>query len=178
MNPAAPRHGELSDFIALIDGLSIRQIAEALRCCTRSVRNYLAGRSPIPWHRVEILRLRQVEIDAAQAAAQQLTREIPVESTIEPDVSTPDVTPTEILAWVGVHAPHYLSSQRSFRQYVRGWNVVDKIRNSKAKGTFAAVLAKWRVLVVDLPRSWKSWRSGGVFADTDPPAYRWRSNSS
>ncbi|WP_229287674.1 DUF1441 family protein, partial [Burkholderia pseudomallei] len=173
-----PRHGELSDFIALTDGLSIRQIAEALRCCTRSVRNYLAGRSPIPWHRVEVLRLRQVEIDAAQATPQLLIGGIPVESTIEPDVSAPDVTPTEILAWVGVHAPHYLSSQRSFRQYVRGWNVVDKIRHSKAKGMFAAVLAKWRVLAVDLPRSWKSWRSGGVFANTDPPAYRWRSNSS
>ncbi|WP_197486526.1 IS21 family transposase [Burkholderia sp. MSMB1589WGS] len=176
MNPTAPRHGTVSDFLALTDGLSICQIAEALRCCTRSVRNYLAGRSPIPWHRVEILRLRQVEIDAAQAAAQQLISEIPVESTIEPDVSAPDVTPTEILAWVGVHAPHCLSSQRRFRQYVRGWNVVDKIRHSKAKGAFAAVLAKWRVLVVDLPRSWKSWRSGGVFADTDSPAYRWRAN--
>ncbi|AOJ53851.1 hypothetical protein [Burkholderia thailandensis] len=178
MTPAAPRHGELPDFIALTDGLSIRQIADTLRCCTRSVRNYLAGRSPIPWHRVELLRLRGVETNASQAASQQLTGEIPVESTIEPDMSAPDVTPADILAWVGVHASHYLSSQRSFRQYVRGWNVVDKIRHSKAKGAFAAVLAKWRVLAVDLPRSWKSWRSGGVFANTDPPAYRWRSSSS
>lgn len=176
MNAAAPRHGALPDFLALTDGLTIRQIAEKLRCCTRSVRNYIAGRSPIPWHRVELLRLREVEANTSQAANQALADEIPVESTIEPDPSAPDVTPAEILAWVGVHAPQYLSSQRSFRMYVRGWNVADKIQFSKAQGTFAAILTKWRFLAVDLPRSWKSWRSGGVFADMDSPAYRWRGN--
>ncbi|WP_230943505.1 hypothetical protein [Burkholderia cepacia] len=48
--------------------------------------------------------------------------------------------PDEMLAWVGVHAAHYLSSQRSLMGYIRGWNVVDKIRRAKSKGTFAAVL--------------------------------------
>ena len=38
------------------------------------------------------------------------------------------LTPDEMLAWLGVHASHYLSSQRNLVHYVRGRNVVDAIR--------------------------------------------------
>ncbi|MFM0158408.1 hypothetical protein [Paraburkholderia sediminicola] len=82
-------------------------------------------------------------------------------ANIEPDPAAQDVPPAELLAWVGVHAPHYLSRRRSFALYVRGWNVVDKIRRAKREGTFAALLARWRTLAVELPRM---WRSGRMFA--------------
>ncbi len=170
MLPAAPRHGNLSDFLRLTDGLTIARIADILRCCTRTVRNYIAGRSPIPWHRIEILRLLKRETATAASLTENLPSpsDVGLTANIDPDPSAPDVPPAEVLAWVGVHAPHFLSSQRSFEQYVRGWNVVDKIRRAKADGTFAGVLARWRVVAVDLL---KSWRSGRVLKDSGPPAY-------
>lgn len=170
MSAAAPRHGELSDFLALSDGLSVARVADILRCCTRTVRNYLAGRSPIPWHRIELLRV--LTRTSGPGALQPDTRpdaSIPgVTANIDPDPDAPDVPPAEMLAWVGVHAPHFLSSQRSFARYVRGWNVVDKIRRAKDEGTFADVLARWRALAVELP---KAWRSGRLWRDIGPPAY-------
>ncbi|WP_027794582.1 hypothetical protein [Paraburkholderia acidipaludis] len=170
MNAVAPRHGELSDFLALSNGLSIARIADVLRCCTRTVRNYLAGRSPIPWHRIELMRLlvREAAAASSQAQTQPELDETGVAANIEPDPDAPDVPPAEMLAWVGVHAPHYLSSQRSFEQYVRGWRVVEKIRRAKHEGSFADVLARWRVLAVELP---KAWRSGRLWRDLGPPAY-------
>ncbi|KUY95471.1 hypothetical protein WS50_29300 [Burkholderia territorii] len=162
-----PRHGTLREFLDLIDGLSTAEIARRLRCCTRSVRNYLAGRSPIPWHRIEMLRLLSLEAlgEIGRAAS---TDETPVVATLEPDPAAPDVTPDEMLAWVGVHASHFLSSQRSLAHYVRGWNVVDKIRRAKQEGTFAGVLTRWRTLAVELPRM---WRSGPMWSGIGPPAY-------
>ncbi|MGS1032953.1 IS21 family transposase [Burkholderia glumae] len=172
MNAAECRHGALADFLALTDGLSIARIAQTLRCCTRTVRNYVAGRSPIPWHRIEVLRLLALESNrdahAATAPGERVDAPSPVRANIEPDPAAPDVPPDEMLAWVGVHAPHYLSSQRSLTHYIRGWNVVDKIRRAKSEGTFAAVLAKWRTLALDLPRS---WRSGPLWTGVGPPAY-------
>jgi hypothetical protein len=170
MNAVAPRHGELSDFLALSNGLSIARVADVLRCCTRTVRNYIAGRSPIPWHRIELLRLLACE-SAAKSSPTQSQHDLDesgVTANIEPDPDAPDVPPAEMLAWVGVHAPHYLSSQRSLENYVRGWNVVDKIRRAKDEGSFADVLARWRVLAVELP---KAWRSGRLWSDLGPPAY-------
>lgn len=173
MNADAPRHGALADFLALTDGLTIAKVANILHCCTRTVRNYIAGRSPIPWHRLELLRLLALESNGAVApASSNAPKAQPADditANIEPDPNAPDVPPAEILAWVGVHAPHYLSSQRSFAYYVRGWSVVDKIRRAKHEGTFAAVLARWRALAVELP---KTWRSGRMWADIGPPAYR------
>ncbi|MBR8280472.1 IS21 family transposase [Burkholderia vietnamiensis] len=168
MNAAACRHGALDDFLALTDGLSIARIAETLRCCTRTVRNYVAGRSPIPWHRIEVLRLRALESNRTDAEPIAPDAPLTVRANIEPDPNAPDVPPDEMLAWVAVHAPHYLSSQRSLTYYVRGWSVVDKIRRAKREGTFAAVLAKWRTLALDLPRS---WRSGPLWTGIGPPAY-------
>ncbi|PAJ83723.1 IS21 family transposase [Burkholderia ubonensis] len=176
MNAVAPRHGTVSDFLALTDGLSIARVAEILRCCTRTIRNYVAGRSPIPWHRVELLRMIARESNRAAAGAGTPTpapvaQQSAVVANIEPDPASPDVPPDEMLAWVGVHAPHYLSSQRSFAHYVRGWNVVDKIRRAKRDGTFAAVLARWRTLSLELPRM---WRTGPLWSGIGPPAYMTR----
>lgn len=171
MIAAVPRHGDLSDFLVLIDGLSVARVADILRCCTRTVRNYVAGRTPIPWHRIELLRLLKREMTAGsvpQVESQGKDCEVGLTANIEPDPAAPDVPPSEMLAWVGVHAPHYLSSQRSFALYVRGWNVVDKIRRAKREGSFADILARWRVLALELPRS---WRSGRLLKDNGPPAY-------
>ncbi|WP_431819307.1 hypothetical protein [Burkholderia sp. F1] len=47
---------------------------------------------------------------------------------------------------------------------MRGWSVVDKIRRAKHDGTFAGVIARWRVLPLELPRMWRSgpmWRVTG-----------------
>ncbi|MBK3844557.1 IS21 family transposase [Paraburkholderia aspalathi] len=167
---AEQRHGCLQEFLALTNGLSIAAVARTLRCCSRTIRNYVAGRSPIPWHRIEMLRLLALETSATQGSScdGMTADETPVVANIEPDPAAPDVPPAELLAWVGVHAPHYLSSRRSFALYVRGWNVVEKIRRAKREGTFAAVLARWRTQAVELPRM---WRSGRMFAGIGPPAY-------
>jgi len=168
--PEEQRHGCLDEFLALTEGLSIAAVARTLRCCSRSIRNYIAGRSPIPWHRIELLRLLALENSAALDRSSGATQpeETPVVANIEPDPAVRDVPPAELLAWVGVHAPHFLSSRRSFALYVRGWNVIDKIWCAKRDGSFSAVLARWRLLAVDLPRM---WRSGRMFAGIGPPAY-------
>lgn len=172
MNAATCRHGALDDFLALTDGLSIVRIAQILRCCTRTVRNYVAGRSPIPWHRIEVLRLLALESNRAAheptASGARVDAPSPVRANIEPDPDAPDVPPDEMLAWVGVHAPHYLSNQRSLTHYIRGWNVVDKIRRAKRAGTFAAVLVRWRTVSLELPRM---WRAGPLWSGIGPPAY-------
>ncbi|MFM0416010.1 MAG: hypothetical protein WBR17_33360 [Paraburkholderia sp.] len=117
-----------------------------------------------------MLRLLGRETSATQgnASGGMSVDEAPVVANIEPDPAAPDVPPAELLAWIGVHAPHYLSSRRSFAQYVRGWNVVEKIRRAKREGTFAAVLARWRTQAVEVLRM---WRSGRMFAGIGPPAY-------
>jgi hypothetical protein len=170
MSAVPPRHGELSDFLALSDALSIARVAEMLRCCTRTIRNYVCGRSPIPWHRVELLRLLVPKTTANPLSVESQVEdlEVGVTANIAHDPDALDVSPAEMLAWVGVHAAHYLSSQRSFELCVRGWRVVDKIRREKQEGTFADVLARWRTLALELP---KSWRSGRLWNDLGPPAY-------
>ncbi|MFM0302402.1 IS21 family transposase [Paraburkholderia sediminicola] len=167
---AEQRHGCLHEFLELTGGLAVAEVARKLRCCSRTIRNYVAGRSPIPWHRIEMLRLLALETSAIQgnSSGGMSVDETPVVANIEADPAAPDVPPAELLAWVGVHAPHYLSSKRSFAQYVRGWNVVEKIRRAKREGTFATVLARWHALAVELPRM---WRSGRICAGIGPPAY-------
>lgn len=124
--PAEPRHGCLNEFLAL----TVAAVARTLRCCSRSIRSYIAGRSPIPWHRIEVLRLLALEAAAASGGARGTmpVDEPAVVANIDPDPAARDVPPAELLAWVGVHAPHFLSSRRSFALYVRGWHVIDKIR--------------------------------------------------
>jgi hypothetical protein len=166
---AEQRHGCVHEFLELTGGLTIAAIARKLRCCSRTVRNYVAGRSPIPWHRIELLRLlAQSGASHTNPGAPTPRDESPVVPNIDPDPAAPDVPPAEILAWVGIHAPHFLSSQRSFALYVRGWNVVDKIRRAKSEGRFSAVLERWQELAVELPQM---WRAGRLFAGADPPAY-------
>lgn len=167
---AEQRHGGLHEFLELTGGLSIAEIARKLRCCSRTIRNYVAGRSPIPWHRIELLRLLALD---ARTAPENQTVPTPSDepaaiANIDPDPAAPDVPPAELLAWVGVYAPHFLSSRRSFALYVRGWNVVEKIRRAKREGRFSAVLARWHEQAVELPRM---WRSGRMFAGIGPPAY-------
>lgn len=167
--PTQVRHGRIEDFLALADGLSCRDIARLLRCCLRTVKNYVAGRSPIPWHRIEIL--RTLLDDSRDAPKCKCIRGDPNEdgsvvANLEDGIATEDVPPEELLAWVGTHAPHYLSSKRSFSHYVKGWNVVDKIRRAKREGTFRSVQSRWRKLALDLATS---WRSGKLFSAA--PAY-------
>jgi hypothetical protein len=166
------RHGSLQEFLQLVGGLSVAEIARTLRCCTRTIRNYLAERSPIPWHRIEVLRMlaARTEPKPEQIATPTNGDEAPAIPNIDPDPAAPDVTPEDMLAWVGVHAPQFLSSRRSFALYVRGWNVIEKIRRARREGGFAAVLSRWRELMRDLTPVIR-WRSGPLFDDAGPPAY-------
>ena len=138
----------------LAEGLAISKIVEVFRCCERTVRNYLCGRSPIPWHRAEIL--RQWQHKNANAAA------VPADSALH-DVLTEH---EENLAWVSATAPNYLSSERSFLHYVRGWNVREKIARAKASGTWRTILRRWRET---LTPQFRTWRTSGKFVDYGEP---------
>ncbi|MDR5775927.1 MULTISPECIES: IS21 family transposase [unclassified Caballeronia] len=167
--PTQARHASIEDFLALTDGLCFKDIARLLRCCLRTVKNYVAGRSPIPWHRIQILRtLLDDSCDApkCECVPETPNDDVSVVANIDEGLATEDVPPEELLAWVGTHAPHYLSSKRSFSLYIKGWDVVNKIRRAKHEGSFQLALYEWRRLVRELPTS---WRSGKLFSD--PPAY-------
>ncbi|MBB2926586.1 IS21 family transposase [Paraburkholderia silvatlantica] len=150
MIAAVPRPGDLSDFLTLTDGVSVARVADILRCCTRTVRNYVAGQSPIPWHRIELLHLLKRESTAAAPLAESPSNasDVGVTANIEPDPAVPDVPPAEMLAWVGVHAPHYLSSQRSFAFYVRGWNLPPRARRALLAPPDALRLPAHRVDII------------------------------
>ncbi|WP_186078666.1 IS21 family transposase [Burkholderia gladioli] len=137
----------MHDFVALIDGLSIEKITEVLRCCTRSVRNWISGRSPIPWWRIEALRIWRA----------QVAENPPKEATLPPDSELADILTDEQeqVAWVTVHAPHFLSSHRSFRNYVTGWRVAEKIALAKMAGTFVEVIRQWRAIKSATLRQWR-----------------------
>lgn len=47
------------------------------------------------------------------------------------------VTEDDLFDWVAAVAPMWLS-ERSFDNYVRGWNVADKVRTAKLRGEFEA----------------------------------------
>jgi len=94
---AEQRHGGLHEFLALTGGLSIAEVARKLRCCSRTIRNYVAGRSPIPWHRIEMLRLLALETSATQGNSSDgmSADEPPVVANIDPDPAAPDVPPAD-----------------------------------------------------------------------------------
>ncbi|MEX3614181.1 MAG: IS21 family transposase [Burkholderia gladioli] len=140
------RHGALQDFLDLIDGLTTEKITEILRCCTRSVRNWIAGRSPIPWWRIEALKTwrAQVADDAPMGTA-------PADSALA-NVLTDE---QELVAWVSVHAPHFLSNDRSFRNYVAGWRVTEKIAVAKLSGAFQEIVRQWRSIKTETLRQWR-----------------------
>lgn len=144
------RHGSLDEFILLTEGLSIEKITEILRCCDRSIRNYLAGRSPIPWYRIEMLREWRHKT--------QNPSSLPTDSALHDVVAEEE----EQLAWVSVHAPHFLSSMRAFMSYVKGWDVAARIARAKADGSWRAILRRWRETITP---EFRSWRSGPLFAD-------------
>lgn len=147
---ASPRHGSLDEFISLTEGLSVAKITEILRCCARSVRNWIAGRSPIPWHRVEILREWHHKLENPST--------LPASSELH-DVVTEE---EEQVAWVSVHAPHFLSSIRAFTAYVKGWDVATKIARAKADGSWRSILHRWRET---LTPEFRTWRTGPLFKD-------------
>lgn len=51
------------------------------------------------------------------------------------------VTEDDVFDWVAAVAPRWLEPERSFRGYVRAYNVPDKIRAAKLAGTFDAITA-------------------------------------
>lgn len=54
------------------------------------------------------------------------------------------VTWDDIEIWVSAVAPAFMSSQRAFDTYVRGWNVAEKVRHAKLSGTFEHTIEKAR----------------------------------
>ena len=46
------------------------------------------------------------------------------------------VTHDDVFAWVAAVAPRWLTPQRSYTNYVRGYDVPSKVRASKINGTF------------------------------------------
>lgn len=103
---------------ALTDGLSIARIAQLLSDCTHTIRNYVADHAPIPWHRIELLRLlaRKVDAPPVRAVTASTTTEQPaVVANVETDPACPGALLDKMLAWVGVHVafplqpiPHFV----------------------------------------------------------------------
>jgi hypothetical protein len=147
----------LDQFKALTDGLTNDRIAEVLQCCTRSVRNWLAGRSPIPWWRIEFLKIWRANVHAEPGAI------VLPEGSALANVVTEE---QECLAWVSVAAPQFLSSRRAYEHYLKGWNVADKIRLAKTAGRFGDVLRRWRELA---KMEVRRWRHGPLIPDDDFP---------
>ncbi|SOE91888.1 hypothetical protein SAMN05414139_04571 [Burkholderia sp. D7] len=50
------------------------------------------------------------------------------------------VTHDDLYAWVEAVAPAFTSSTRSFELYVRGWDVVEKVRRAKLAGTYETTI--------------------------------------
>lgn len=46
------------------------------------------------------------------------------------------VTESDVIFWVECVAPRWLTPERSFRGYVSGYQVADKVRAAKLAGTF------------------------------------------
>jgi len=55
------------------------------------------------------------------------------------------VLESDLEQWVAAVAPAYLSSERSFRSYLRNYNVADKVRTAKLYGDFDQITAMRRV---------------------------------
>lgn len=54
------------------------------------------------------------------------------------------VTEDDLFYWVQAVAPRWLAPERSYRNYVRNWNVADKVRHAKISGTFDQIIDKPR----------------------------------
>ena len=54
------------------------------------------------------------------------------------------VTEDEIVQWVAAVAPRWLTPQRSFDGYVRGYDVPGKIREAKRRGVFNQIVEQRR----------------------------------
>lgn len=51
------------------------------------------------------------------------------------------VTEDDLFNWVAAVAPRWLSPERSYRNYVRSWDVAGKVKAAKLRGTFEATIA-------------------------------------
>ncbi|MBC3878777.1 hypothetical protein H8K38_13265 [Undibacterium sp. FT79W] len=49
---------------------------------------------------------------------------------------------SDIFDWVSAVAPRWLTPERSFRNYVRGYNVVEKIRVAKLTGRYDDIISQ------------------------------------
>lgn len=58
---------------------------------------------------------------------------------------------SEIVDWVEAVAPRWLSPERSFRGYVKSYNIVEKIRAAKLNGTYQRT--------IDNPRGYPVWHA-------------------
>ena len=54
------------------------------------------------------------------------------------------VTEDDLFNWVQAVAPLYLTPERSYRNYVRSYDVASKVRYAKLAGTFCAIIDKPR----------------------------------
>lgn len=54
------------------------------------------------------------------------------------------VTEDEVFQWVAAVAPRWLEPERSFRGYVRAYDVPGKIRAAKLAGTFDSITSQRR----------------------------------
>lgn len=52
------------------------------------------------------------------------------------------VTEDDLRAWVAAVAPRWLEPERSYRNYVRSWNVADKVRAAKLRGEFDTITSR------------------------------------
>jgi hypothetical protein len=59
------------------------------------------------------------------------------------------ITDDDVFLWVATVAPRWIYTERSYNNYVRGWCVMDKIRETKINGGFDAIVSK-----ASLARPW------------------------
>lgn len=52
------------------------------------------------------------------------------------------VTDDDLRAWVAAVAPRWLYPERSYRAYVRSWDVAGKVRAAKLAGTFYDITSR------------------------------------
>jgi hypothetical protein len=52
------------------------------------------------------------------------------------------VTESDIYDWVAAVAPRWLTPERSYRGYVKSWDVAGKIRAAKLRGTFDEIVKR------------------------------------
>lgn len=52
------------------------------------------------------------------------------------------ITEDDLFLWVQAVAPRWLTPERAYRNYVKSWNVADKVRYAKIDGTFDTIIER------------------------------------